>query len=126
MGQWSRVPTLLVGIAAGFVMFLSVRSGHWELAVASLALAMLFANWYSSWLRERGVVLEDERTIRINEIASRRTLQIAVIALGFSVLVLSQWTSAPEIKGAFKALSVFLVGISMLHLLLRHYYSRVM
>ncbi|WP_297536379.1 DUF2178 domain-containing protein [Thermococcus sp.] len=126
MERMLRVPPVLVGIIAGFTIFFSVRSGRGEIGVIALALAMVFANWYSSWLSEKGIVLEDERTIRINEIASRRTLQIIIVALGFSVLFLSLKTSNPEIKGAFESLSAVLVGMSLLHLALRHYYSRVM
>ncbi|WP_240921640.1 DUF2178 domain-containing protein [Thermococcus sp. 21S9] len=126
MGELRNVPVLIVGVLTGMGIFYSTHSGRSEIGLVIFAFALIFANWYSSWLRERGVILQDERTIRINEVASRRTLQVTVIALGVSVLILSQGTSNPEIKGAFESLSAVLAGISLLHLALRHYYSRVM
>ena len=126
MGGLRTVPVLIAGVLAGMAIFYSTSSGRGEIGLVAFAFALIFANWYSSWLRGRGVILHDERTIRINEVASRRTLQVTVIALGVSILILSQGTSNPEIKGAFESLSAVLAGISLLHLALRHYYSRVM
>ncbi len=121
-----NAPVLITGILAGLIVFYSTRSGRGKIGVIAFAFALLFANWYSERLKTRGIVLEDERIIRINEIASRRTLQVTIVVLGFSVLVLSRYTSNPELKGAFESSSIVLAGISLLHLIFRKYYSRVM
>jgi len=120
------LPALLAVMALGWVVGWATSSGKSEYAIAAFALTAIFVNLYFSHLEKRGIVLEDERTLRINEIASRRTLQITGIGLAVALLVLSGKTSDPRMEGAFVAVGLVLATMSALHLLLRHYYSRVM
>lgn len=82
---------------------------------------------YSEWIKKRGEVLSDERTLRIDEMSSRRTLQVVVLVLVFSVVglaILSQ--SYPGLKSAYYLSLALMVLVSLLKVGLRHYYSRVM
>ncbi len=120
------LPALLAVMALGWVVGWATSSGKSEYAIVAFALTAIFVNLYFSHLEKRGIVLEDERTLRINEIASRRTLQITGIGLAVALLVLSGKTSDPRMEGAFITVGLVLAVMSALHLLFRHYYGRVM
>ncbi|ASJ00888.1 DUF2178 domain-containing protein [Thermococcus gorgonarius] len=122
----SLLPALLAVLALGWVVGWAVSSGKGEISLVAFALSAFFVNRYFAYLEGRGFVLEDERSLRINEVASRRTLQVTMITLAVVMLLLSGRTSEPEVRGAFIAISLTLAGMGLVHLLLRHYYARVM
>ena len=120
------LPALLAVMALGWVVGWATSSEKSEYAIVAFAFGAVFINIYFSHLEKRGIVLEDERTLRINEIASRRTLQVTSLGLAAALLALSGKTSNPKMEGAFIAVGLVLAVMLMLHLLFRHYYSRVM
>ncbi|WP_297514859.1 DUF2178 domain-containing protein [Thermococcus sp.] len=120
------LPALLAVMALGWVVGWATTSGKSEYAIAAFVLTAILVNLYFSHLEKRGLVLKDERTLRINEIASRRTLQVTSLGLAITLLVLSGKSSNPKMEGAFIAVGLVLAVMLMLHLLFRHYYSRVM
>ena len=119
-------PALLAVVALGWIVGWATSSGKSELALVAFALTAIFINFYFSYLEKKGFILEDERTLRINEIASRRTLQITSIGLAVAMLLLSGKTSDPRMEGAFITAGLVLAVMLTLHLLFRYYYSRVM
>lgn len=120
------VPALLAVLALGWVVGWAVSSEKGEISIVAFALVTIFVNRYFAYLEGRGFILKDERSLRINEVASRRTLQVTTITLAVVMLLLSGRTSEPEVRGAFIAVSLTLAWMGLLHLLLRHYYARVM
>jgi len=119
------LPALLAVMALGWVVGWATTEKS-EYAIVAFAFGAVFINIYFSHLEKRGIVLEDERTLRINEIASRRTLQVTSISLAVALLMLSGKTSDPKIEGAFITVGLVLAIMSVLHLLFRHYYARRM
>ncbi len=82
---------------------------------------------YSEWLRSRGEVLSDERTLRIEETASRRTLQVIILTVAFLVVALAFLSEEkPCLRSAYYLSTALMVLIALLKLSLKHYYSRVM
>ncbi len=82
---------------------------------------------YSEWLRSRGEVLSDERTLRIEEAASRRTLQVIILTVAFLVVALAFLSEEkPCLRSAYYLSTALMVLIALLKLSLKHYYSRVM
>ncbi len=82
---------------------------------------------YSEWLRSRGEVLSDERTLRIEEAASRRTLQVIILTVAFLVVALAFLSEEkPCLRSACYLSTALMVLIALLKLSLKHYYSRVM
>ena len=82
---------------------------------------------YSEWLRSRGEVLSDERTLRIEEAASRRTLQVLILTVAFLVVALAFLSEEkPCLRSAYYLSTALMVLIALLKLSLKHYYSRVM
>ena len=82
---------------------------------------------YSEWLRSRGEVLSDERTLRIEETASRRTLQVLILTVAFLVVALAFLSEEkPCLRSAYYLSTALMVLIALLKLSLKHYYSRVM
>ncbi|USS41415.1 DUF2178 domain-containing protein [Thermococcus aggregans] len=120
------LPALLAVVALGWVVGWATSSEKSEFALVAFALTAIFVNLYFSYLEKKGFILEDERTLRINEIASRRTLQITSLGLAVALLLLSGKTSDPKMEGAFITVGLVLAVMLTLHLLFRHYYSRVM
>ncbi len=101
--------------------------GNAALAFGVLAGAIATTFLYSEWVKRRGEIINDERTLRIEEMASRRTLQVLVLVLAFSVVglaVLSQ--SCPELRSAYYLSLALMVLVSVLKVALKHYYLRVM
>ncbi|KUK28139.1 MAG: Uncharacterized protein XD61_1324 [Thermococcus sp. 40_45] len=124
-GKKMLLPALLAVVALGWIVGWVTNSGKSELALIAFALTAIFVNLYFSYLEKKGFILEDERTLRINEIASRRTLQITSISLAVAMLLLSGKLSDPKMEGAFLTVGLVLAVMLTLHLLFRHYYSRV-
>ncbi|WP_457753041.1 DUF2178 domain-containing protein, partial [Thermococcus sp.] len=84
-------------------------------------------NLYYAPLKRKGYVLEDERTLRIEEISARRTLQVFMITLAFIVIYLSiAQQRNPALRDAFILAEALLVAVMLLHMAFRAYYSRVM
>ena len=82
---------------------------------------------YSEWLKSRGEVLSDERTLRIEEAASRRTLQVLVLTVAFLVVTLAFLSEKkPYLRSAYYLATGLMVLVAALKLGLRHYYERVM
>ncbi len=82
---------------------------------------------YSEWLKSRGEVLSDERTLRIEEAASRRTLQVLVLTVAFLVVTLAFLSEKkPYLRSAYYLATGLMVLVAALKLSLRHYYERVM
>jgi len=82
---------------------------------------------YSEWLRSRGEVLSDERTLRIEEAASRRTLQVLILTVAFLVVALAFLSEEkPRLRSAYYLSTALMVLIALPKLSLKHYYSRVM
>ena len=120
------VPALLAVMTLGGIVGWAVPSRRDDVALVAFALTAFFVNRYFAYLERREVILEDERTLRINEIASRRTLKITMVTLAVVMLFLSGKTFDPELRGAFETIGLVLVGMGLTHLVLRYYYARVM
>lgn len=121
------IPAVIVILTMGYIMGWAVSKGTLAVAFAVLIIGALLLHIYYSSLRRKGYVLEDERTLRIEEISARRTLQVFMIALAFVVIYLSVAQQRnPELKSAFILAEALLVTIMILHITFRTYYSRVM
>ena len=126
MDGWKVTGYAIVVISA-ILLGLAIRNGNMEFALGVLAGTMAASFFYSGLLKRRGEVISDERTVRIEEIASRRTLQVLVLVLAFSVVVLSILTeSRPYLRSAYYLAIGLMVLVAVLKLGLRHYYERVM
>ncbi|MDV3103565.1 DUF2178 domain-containing protein [Thermococcus waiotapuensis] len=99
-----------------------------KLALLPALLSVMALGWVVGWevSSGKGEIFEDERSLRIDEVASRMTLQMTMMALAVVMLLLSGRTPEPEAEGAFIAVGLTLAGMGAAHLLLRHYYARVM
>ncbi|WP_010478558.1 DUF2178 domain-containing protein [Thermococcus zilligii] len=115
------LPALLPVMALGGLVGWAVSSGKGEISLIAFALAVLFVNRYFAYLEGRGFIFEDERPLRINEVAPRRTLQMTMMALAVAMLLLPGRTSEPEAEGAFIAVGLTLAGMGLVHLLRHHY-----
>jgi len=101
--------------------------GNIALAFGVLAAAIAVSFLYADWLKKRGEIISDERTLRIEEMASRRTLQVLMLALAFAVVVLSVLSERnPNLRSAYYLALSLMVLASVLKLYLKHHYSRVM
>jgi len=120
------IPAVIVILTMGYIMGWAVSKGNLVAAFAVLITGALLLHIYYSSLRRKGYILEDERTLRIEEISSRRTLQVFMITLAFIVIYLSiAYRSKPELKSAFILSESLLVTVMILHIAFRAYYSRV-
>ena len=125
-GRLTPISALLAIMILGWIVGWAIPSRKSDVALVAFALTTLFVNRYFAYLEHRGMILEDERTLRINEIASRRTLQVTMVTLAVVMLLLSGKTFNPELRGAFKTIGLVLLGMGLTHLVLRCYYARVM
>ena len=124
--RW-RLIGYVIPAATASMLVVALWMGNAPLAFGVLAGAIGVTFLYSEWVKKRGEVLSDERTLRIDEMSSRRTLQVVVLVLAFSVVglaILSQ--SYPGLKSAYYLSLALMVLVSLLKVGLKHYYSRVM
>jgi len=121
------IPAVIVILTMGYIMGWAVSEGNLGIAFAVLIVGALLLHIYYSSLRRKGYVLEDERTLRIEEISARRTLQVFMITLAFVVIYLSVAQQRnPELKSAFILAEALLAAVMLLHIAFRTYYGRVM
>lgn len=123
----SLIPAVIVILTMGYIMGWAVSKGNLVAAFAVLITGALLLHIYYSSLRRKGYVLEDERTLRIEEVSSRRTLQVFMITLAFIVIYLSIVQQRnPALRDAFILAEALLVTVMILHIAFRAYYNRVM
>lgn len=126
MEGW-RIVGYMIPLVTAALLMVALWIGSVPFALGVLALAIAASMAYSEWLKMQGEVFSDERTLRIDETASRRTLQVIILVLAFSVVslaVLSQ--SHPGLRSAYYLSLALMVLVSVLKVALRHHYSRVM
>ena len=124
--KW-RIIGYVIPATTASLLAVALWMGNAPLALGVLAGAIGATFLYSEWVKGRGEVLSDERMLRIDEITSRRTLQVLVLILAFSVVslaILSQ--NCPSLKSAYYLSLGLMVLISALKILLKWHYSRVM
>lgn len=123
----SLIPAVIVILTMGYIMGWAVSKGNLVAAFAVLITGALLLHIYYSSLRRKGYVLEDERTLRIEEVSSGRTLQVFMITLAFIVIYLSIVQQRnPALRDAFILAEALLVTVMILHIAFRAYYNRVM
>ena len=121
------IPAVTVILTMGYVMGWAISKENLAVAFATLIVGALIIHLYYSSLRRRGYILEDERTLRIEEISARRTLQVFTLILAFLVIYLSiAYRDKPELKSTFILANILLVAVMVFHMTFRAYYSRVM
>ncbi|GAB6134605.1 DUF2178 domain-containing protein [Thermococcus prieurii] len=126
MDRWKLIGYAIPTTTA-LLLSLALWKGSVLLAFGVLAASIASSFLYAEWLQKRGEVISDERTLRIEEAASRRTLQGVVLAMAFSVVVLSVLSERePGLRSAYYLALALMVLTSVLKLCMRHYYSRVM
>ncbi|KUH33466.1 hypothetical protein APY94_05735 [Thermococcus celericrescens] len=126
MERW-RIIGYSIPATTAFLLAVALWMGNVALAFGVLAAAIAVSFLYAEWLKRRGEIISDERTLRIEEMASRRTLQVLVLALAFAVVVLSVLSEKdPNLRSAYYLALSLMVLTSALKLYLKHHYARVM
>jgi len=124
--RW-RVVGRLIPATAAALLAVALVADNMALALGILVVTITATLLYYEWLKERGEILSDERTVKIDEMASRRTLQVLVLVLAFSVIILSMLSSdRSELRGAYYLALGLMILVSALKLSLKYYYERVM
>ncbi|WP_461864760.1 DUF2178 domain-containing protein [Thermococcus sp.] len=126
MERW-RIIGYVIPATTASLLAVALWMGNAPLALGVLAGAIGATFLYSEWVKGRGEVLSDERMLRIDEITSRRTLQVLVLILAFSVVslaILSQ--NYPSLRSAYYLSLGLMVLIAILKISLKRHYSRVM
>ena len=124
--RW-RIIGYVIPATTASLLAVALWMGNAPLALGVLAGAIGATFLYSEWVKGRGEVLSDERMLRIDEITSRRTLQVLVLILAFSVVslaILSQ--NYPTLRSAYYLSLGLMVLIAILKISLKRHYSRVM
>ncbi len=124
--RW-RIIGYVIPATTASLLAVALWMGNAPLALGVLAGAIGATFLYSEWVKGRGEVLSDERMLRIDEITSRRTLQVLVLILAFSVVslaILSQ--NYPSLRSAYYLSLGLMVLIAILKISLKRHYSRVM
>ncbi|MFA4668753.1 DUF2178 domain-containing protein [Pyrococcus kukulkanii] len=122
-----RIVPLGIIVAMGAFLGWFIGRGSFVGAMVVFALGAVILNLYYEFLRRRGYILEDERTIRIEEISARRTLQVILIILAISMMYFStKVRSDSSYKGLMAFSGLLLFALLIIHGALRIYYSRVM
>ncbi|CAD5244848.1 DUF2178 domain-containing protein [Thermococcus camini] len=126
MERW-RIVGYTITIATASLLAVALWMENMEMAFGVLVTAIAVSFLYADWLKKRGEIISDERTLRIEEMASRRTLQVLVLALAFAVVALSILSeNDPSPRSAYYLAISLMVLTSTLKLYLKHHYSRVM
>ena len=126
MERWRLIGYVIPATTAS-MLAVALWMGNIALAFGVLAAAIAVSFLYADWIKKRGEIISDERTLRIEEMASRRTLQVLTLALAFAVVVLSVLSERdPNLRSAYYLALSLMVLASVLKLYLKHHYSRVM
>ncbi|QDA32040.1 DUF2178 domain-containing protein [Thermococcus indicus] len=126
MERW-RILGYAIPATAASLLAVALWMGNVALAFGVLVATVAVSFLYADWLKKRGEIISDERTLRIEEMASRRTLQVVVLALAFAVVVLSVLSEKdPNLRSAYYLALSLMVLTSALKLCLKHHYARVM
>lgn len=121
------IPAVLVILSMGYFLGWAVSEENLAAAFSVFIAGAILLRIYYKELEKRGYVLQDERTLKIEEAASRRTLQATMLLLAVLMVYLSVKRGAnPEFDLAFRTVSGLLVFVFVLHWALLHYYARVM
>ncbi|WP_297476923.1 DUF2178 domain-containing protein [Thermococcus sp.] len=124
--RW-RIAGYAIPVTTAALLAVALWVGSSLLAFGVLVGAIGAIFLYSEWLKGRGEVLSDERTLRIEEIASRRTLQVLVLTVAFLVVALALLSEdKPCLRSAYYLSTALMVLTALLKLSLKWYYSRVM
>ena len=114
-------------LSTALLLTIALNRGSLTMAFAVIGLSIVVIYFYSEQLKKRGEVFQDERILRIEEITSRRTLQILSLTLAFAIVslaILSQTYS--NLQSAYYLSLGLMVMIAFLKLVFRRYYERVM
>ena len=126
MERAELVSYFITGIA-GSLLAIAILSNNPSLALGILVGLMVTLFSYSEWLEHEGIVFNDERTLRIDETASRRALQALIIMMSITVVISSFNSRNSQFwKGIYVTSSITLALTAILKIVLRHYYSRIM
>ncbi len=125
MERWRLIGYVIPATTAS-LLAVALWMGNVALAFGVLAAAIAVSFLYADWLKKRGEIISDERTLRIEEMASRRTLQVLVLTLAFVVVALSVISEKnPGLRSAYYLALSLMVLVSILKLYLKHHYARV-
>ena len=126
MKRAELVSYFITGIA-GSLLAIAILSNNPSLTLGILVGLMVTLFSYSEWLEREGIVFNDERTLRIDETASRRALQALIIMMSITVVISSFNSKNSQFwKGIYVTSSITLALTAILKIVLRHYYSRIM
>ncbi|NJE09469.1 DUF2178 domain-containing protein [Thermococcus sp. MAR1] len=126
MERW-RIIGYAIPATTASLLAVALWMGNMAMAFGILAVVIALSFLYADWLKKRGEIFSDERTLRIEEMASRRTLQALVLALAFAVVALSILSeNDPSLRSAYYLAISLMVLTSVLKLYLKHHYARVM
>ena len=114
---------MLITIAIGFVIGLSAIRGEPITAIVAVVVGMILLYMLKSRVKQ---VIEDERIYRINEKASRRTIQVVgttTAILGLSIMGLSR-SGYMEMVEVGYSLACFAAILLMVYMIFYGYYSK--
>jgi len=124
--RW-RFVGYLIPAATASMLAVALWMGNAPLAFGILAGAIGVIFLYSEWVKKRGEVFDDERTLKIDEMSSRRTLQILVVVLAFIMVGLFILSKREQsLRSAYYLVLGLMLLVSTLKILLKFYYYRVM
>ena len=113
----------IISIAILLIIAVSVILEFYFLLIAVILIAVISANV----LRRRvSGMVQDERTFRISEIASRRTVQIVgmVTGMGGVILIALSQVGFEEFEQVGSVMAIFASAIIFCYLMLFVYYSK--
>jgi len=114
---------LIITIAVGFLVGLSVARGEPAIALGAVVIGMMLLYALKSRVKQ---VIEDERVYRISEKASRRTIQIVgttTAILGLSIIGLSR-SGYLELAKVGYSLAYFATVLLMVYMIFYGYYNK--
>ena len=114
---------IIITIAVGFVIGLSVFRGEPIIAIVAVVIGMILLYSLKSRVKE---VIEDERAYRISEKASRRTIQVVgttTALIGLSIIGFSK-SGYLELVEVGYSLACFATVLLMVYMIFYSYYAR--
>lgn len=114
---------LVITIAVGFLVGLSVVRGEPAIALGTVVIGMILLYSIKSRVKQ---VIEDERVYRISEKASRRTIQVvgaATAILGLSIMGLSR-SGYLDLVDVGYSLAYFAAVLLIVYMIFYGYYNR--
>ena len=114
---------LVLTIAVGFLVGLSVARGEPTIAMGAVIIGMILLYSLKSRVKQ---VIEDERIYRVSEKASRRTIQVVGITtaiLGLSIIGLSR-SGYLELADVGYSLAYFAAVLLLVYMIFYGYYNR--